>query len=242
MQTHENGGKKTWEETSAEVCSLHRRRLNSKGYYYPWHPESWQACCSKAAAWIFSLKGRLFLAFSLVWLSAAQQCQMASCFLQNQSASGLGSNCTWFIGHPEGESTALHWCQRGLEAGEEFLRMRAQYVQISRVVDMSYSQCWLFCHRERQRRKEAVRDSKGLLHWEMHTILVHACQSWVWQIITPTACTKQILGVQPTHLPVFLLGTERQHPSNHSPAVTPSPASIFCYMLSPSPRDLKYMN
>lgn len=68
---------------SAEVCSLHRRRLNSKGYYYPLHPVSWQACCSKAAAGIFSLKGRLFLAFSLVWLSAAQQCQMASCFLQN---------------------------------------------------------------------------------------------------------------------------------------------------------------
>lgn len=142
---------------SAEVCSLHRRRLNSKGYYYALHPENWQACCSKAAAWIFSLKGRLFLAFSLVWLSAAQQCQMASCFQWEQSSFGLGTNCTWFVGHPEGESTALHWCQNGLEAAVEFLRTMAQYVHISTVVDMIPSQCWLFCHTERQRRKEAVR-------------------------------------------------------------------------------------
>lgn len=158
---------------SAEVCSLHRRRLNSKGYYYPLHPESWQACCSKAAAWIFSLKGRVFLAFSLVWLSAAQQCQMASCFLQNQSASGLGSSCTWFIGHPEGESTALHWCQRGLEAGKEFLRMRAPYVQISRVVDMSHlSAGWFVTEKDKEGRKqwETAKDSyteRCTQYWSM---------------------------------------------------------------------------
>lgn len=120
-----------------------------------------------------------------------------------QTAHGL------FIGHPEGETTALHWCQKGLEAVVEFLTTMAQYLHISRVVDMSHSQYWLFSDRERQRRKEAVRDSKGFLHWEMHMRLVHACQSWVWQIIPPTACIKQILGLQPTHLPVFLLGTEK---------------------------------
>lgn len=138
---------------SAEVCSLHRRRLNSKKYYYPLHPENWQACCSKAAAWIFSLKGGLFLAFSLAWLSAAQRCQTASCFLWEQSAFGPGTNCSLFIGQPEGETTALHWCQRGLEAGVEFLRTMARYVRISRVVGMTHSQGWLFCHTERQRKE-----------------------------------------------------------------------------------------
>lgn len=97
---------------------------------------------------------------------------------------------------------------------------------------------------QRKTKKEGRKqwDSNGLLLWEMHRRLAHACQSWVWQIITPTACIKQIPGLQPTHLPVFLLGTEKQHPSHHSPAVIPFPASIFCYMLSPSPRDLKYIN
>lgn len=227
---------------SAEVCSLHRRRLNRKGYYYPLHPENWQACCRKAAAWIFSLKGGLLLAFSLVWLSAAPQCQMASRVPWDRSAFGLGTNCTWCTGHPEGGTTALDWCQRGLEAVGEFLRMMAQYVHISRVADMIYSQCWLLCHRERQRRKEAVRDSEGLLHWEMHTRSAHSSQSWAWQTITPSACIKQIPSSQPAHLPDFLLGTEKQQPSNHSPAVVPFPASIFCYTLSPGLRDLKYMN
>lgn len=141
---------------SAEVRSLQGRRFNSKEYSYPLHLENWfyrnwQACCSKAAAWIFSLKGRLFLVRVLAVLlnrSADTAVPNGNVFhtgLESLQAEWVpGKNCTWFTWHTEAETTALYWCQRRLEAVVSFLRTWLSTFASAGWLYISHFQCWLF--------------------------------------------------------------------------------------------------
>lgn len=61
--------------------------------------------------------------------------------------------------------------------------------------------------RETRAVRRAANDSRAVL---LPVRLVCASWSWVLQIRTPAVWIAQIPGVQPTHLPDFLLDTENQ--------------------------------